>query len=389
MASVRKRVAADGSVSWHAQVRLLGFPSQTRTFDRKTDAESWGAETERLMRAGRYHVVHESHRRTVSDLFDEYRKNYLRESRRKDYTQILKWWEERLGRYHLANVRGALIQKHLSELGREPTQAGDPVPQSVKGDSGKQKRPRAAGTLLRYLAVLSRVFSIAVDKLEWLDKSPMRSVEKPAPTTKKIPRILSPEEERSLLHSAAISETKVLQTIVLIALRTGMRYSEIMRLRGIDFEWHSDHALLTVRKAKNNRQRLVPLVRDAFEATRKHVAGLHDPEALLFPSLDLESDEPVAIRTAWETSLRRAGISNFRFHDLRHTAASRFAALGYSLAQIGEILGHVDHRSTLIYTHFVKGHSVAMAQHAADVAISAGCTSTAGHSENESAQDCK
>jgi integrase len=370
MASVRKRVTSDGTATWHAQVRLLGFPSQTKTFERKSDAESWGAETERLMKSGRFQTAHESQRRTVSDLFDVFRKNYMRESRRKDYTQILAWWEERIGRYHLANVRGSIIQKHLAELAQAPTTLGPIRPVDDPDGPSRARKTRAPGTLIRYLAVLSRVFTVAVDKLEWLDKSPLKSVEKPPAAMTKIPRTLSPLEERALLLHAATSDNRALETIILIALRTGMRYAEIMRLRWADFQWLEDHALLTVKKAKNNRQRLVPLVRDAYVATRK-LLGDRDPNsnALLFPGLDADKEAPVAIRTAWETCLRRAKIASFRFHDLRHSAASRFAALGYSLAQIGEVLGHVDHRSTLIYTHFLKGHSVAMAQHAADVAI--------------------
>src|SRR5438094_10534526 len=75
----------------------------------------------------------------------------------------------------------------------------------------------------------------------------------------------------------------------------------------------------------------------------------------VFPSKNLK--EPIDIRTPWETAVKRAEITNFRFHDLRHSAASYLAMGGASLAEIAEILGHKTLQMTKRYTHLTESHT--------------------------------
>lgn len=356
MASIRERKDANGKSKWHAQVRINGYPPQTQTFTSKKVAKDWADETELLIKTGRFSTINQAQKKTVKELFEVFRLDYMLESRRKDYTQILGWWESRLGEYYLIDLKAPLIQKQVSELQKTPV--------------GLNK-PRSRQTVVRYIAVLSRVMSVAVDNLEWLDKSPIRGVKKPDKEHEKIPRVLGFDEEKLLLVAAKSSDNLFIHDIILIALRTGMRYSEIMTLRWKDIDWLDEYALITLQKTKNKRQRVVPLVKDAFINLLDRRNNINDESAeglLLFPS-DKNVKKPVEIRKAWVTCLRRAKVTNLRFHDLRHTAASRFATLGYSLSEIAEILGHTDQRSTQIYTHFAKGHTVKMAKDAADFAL--------------------
>lgn len=62
------------------------------------------------------------------------------------------------------------------------------------------------------------------------------------------------------------------------------------------------------------------------------------------------------IRTAFETAMTRAGLKGFRFHDLRHTAASHLVMRGASLADVKEVLGHADLKMTLRYAHLSPAH---------------------------------
>lgn len=77
MASIRERVSADGKKSFHVQVRLQGFPPQTKTFDTKTEAKRWAQYVETELRAGRYMPVARAQRRTVKDMLEEYRQRVL------------------------------------------------------------------------------------------------------------------------------------------------------------------------------------------------------------------------------------------------------------------------------------------------------------------------
>ena len=60
MASIRERTNADGSMKWEVQVRLKGYPTETGSFERKTDARKWAAQTEAAMREGRYFATSEA-----------------------------------------------------------------------------------------------------------------------------------------------------------------------------------------------------------------------------------------------------------------------------------------------------------------------------------------
>jgi integrase len=67
--------------------------------------------------------------------------------------------------------------------------------------------------------------------------------------------------------------------------------------------------------------------------------------------------QPVDIRTAWENALKKAGIEDFRFHDLRHSAASYLAMNGASLAEIAEVLGHKTLQMVKRYAHLSEAHT--------------------------------
>lgn len=84
----------------------------------------------------------------------------------------------------------------------------------------------------------------------------------------------------------------------------------------------------------------------------------------VFPSLNLE--RYLDIRTAWLFALKRAGITNFNFHDLRHSCASFLAMSGATQGDIAEILGHRDMRMTHRYSHLTQSHIAETLERAAE-----------------------
>jgi site-specific recombinase XerD len=75
---------------------------------------------------------------------------------------------------------------------------------------------------------------------------------------------------------------------------------------------------------------------------------------LIFPGKNPQ--QPIDLRKPWETALQRAGIADFHWHDLRHTAASYLAMSGASLAEIAEILGHKTLAMVKRYSHLSHDH---------------------------------
>lgn len=357
MASIRERIDSTGKKSYHVQIRIQGFPPQTKTFDSKTVAKQWAAYVESELRAGRYMPRAEAQRHTMRELLETYRGKVLPRKPKEMRTQSpqIDWWIGKLGSYSLADISPALIAKYRDELQQTPY--------------GKRKdRLRSPATVVRYMAVLSHAFNVAVKEWGWLPDSPMAKVTKPKVSNSRL-RHLSQDELSRLLAAAKASANRYLYTVLITALSTGMRYGELINLRwrNVLIEDADDVGLILLETTKNGEPRGVPLVKQACLAIKalrmahaeKH-SGKVDQDALLFPrekkSTEADSHKPVEIRKAWETALKRAEIANFRFHDLRHTAASYLAMDGATAPEIAEILGHKSLQMVKRYSHFNKAH---------------------------------
>lgn len=372
MAVIRERKSASGVKSYHVQVRIRGFPPQTQTFKSKTLAKEWAALTETDLKAGRLlpRVIAERH--TVSDLLTRYRKEVLPLKKAKfirDQTVHLDWWEAKLGRYSLAqlnsNVIGqARIALSTESIGKKSVKVqtkdakGNTITKMVQED-----RVRAPATVVRYMGALSHALNTAVNEWGWIDKSPMIGVRKPKVDNERR-RFLSDEEIQRVLTEAKGSENRFLYTVVLLALSTGMRLTEIMSLRwrNVLVEDGADMGLLVMEKTKNGDARTSPLAEDAFKAVmvlrdkaKTDNADRVPANQLLFPS-DTVDNKPVEIRKAWETCRKRAELDDFRFHDLRHTAGSLLAMSGASTREIAEVLGHKTMAMAKRYSHLTQKH---------------------------------
>ena len=144
-----------------------------------------------------------------------------------------------------------------------------------------------------------------------------------------------------------------LRMIVLIALTTGMRISEIFGLIWSDLRYNE--GLLAVRaKLKRGKTRYAPLTPELASELRKYPAVLG--EERLFPPKRGAKGERQRVENSFETLLELAGIRDFRFHDLRHTFASWYMMNGGDLYELAKILGHSNIRMTERYAKLGKTH---------------------------------
>lgn len=152
----------------------------------------------------------------------------------------------------------------------------------------------------------------------------------------------------------AVDFVDYLKPMVLLALNTGLRRGELFSLPWacIDFT----QRLLTVEgeAAKSHRTRHIPLNHEAYMLLRRWWNQATDPAGLVFPSQD--GARINNIKKAWRKLLKDGGISNFRFHDLRHTFASNLVMAGVDLNTVRELLGHSDIQMTLRYAHLAPQH---------------------------------
>ena len=227
---------------------------------------------------------------------------------------------------------------------------------------GRTPRYRGPATIVRYLAVLSHVFGVAVKEWGWLEDNPLAKVRKPKEPRGRV-RFLSDDERERLL--AECKRNPDLYAAVVLALSTGGRRMEILGLRWSQVDLIRRVAVL--HETKNGERRVLPLTGPALELLRERSRVRRVDTDLVFPgrvkprrSSDhktLSEPKPIDLRTPFATALRRAGIQDFRWHDLRHSAASYLAMNGASLAEIAEVLGHKTLQMVRRYAHLSEAHT--------------------------------
>ncbi|MCK4870028.1 MAG: site-specific integrase [Gammaproteobacteria bacterium] len=340
MATIQERKARDGSVTIRVLVRLKGYPVQSASFKRKTDAKRWAAQTESAILEGRHFKTSQAKRHTLDELITRYIKNVLPskpKSAAKQLSQLM-WWKEQIGAYTLADITPAKLAECRDKLLSERTYRGN---------------ERSAATTNRYLAALSHAYTIAVKEWGWVDGNPVQKVRKPK-EPRGIVRFLSDDERRRLLAAAKESKNQCLYLIVVLCLSTGARKMEVLDLKWDDVDLNRQ--VITLHETKNGERRVLPIAGRALELLKQHAEVNRCNSNLVFSSPH-RPDKPIDIRAAWENALIRAEIKNFRFHDLRHSAASYLAMNGASMAEIAEVLGHKTLQMVKRYAHLSEAHT--------------------------------
>jgi integrase len=221
--------------------------------------------------------------------------------------------------------------------------------------SGKTSRGniRSPSTVNRHLAAFSKALTIAVKEWGWLDDTPMRKVTKPA-EGKGRNRLLSLEEKDRFLKACKESSSPHLFKIVSLALLTGMRQGEILTLtfESCDFQ----KKLITLEQTKNGERRILPMT-GAVEKILSSCKKSDIESGLIFkPSKRKNSSRLVDVYYAFQKALKKAKIKDFRFHDLRHAAASYLAMNGATQGELMTILGHKFPAMTCRYVHYNQNH---------------------------------
>ncbi len=352
MASIVKRNRNDGTTAYLVQIRMKDQKPETATFSRLTDAKKWVQDTESAMRDGRYFKSRESQQHTLAELINTYSADILpaRKDGHKTKAQ-LEWWKGELGYLTLADVTPGRISACKRQLLAGTTYRGT---------------QRSPSTVNRYLAALSVCLTYAVKELTWLDDNPARKVSKGA-ESKPIARFLSEDEtingvlvegERTrLLRACRESSNPYLYIVVVLALSTGMRQGEIMKLAWADVNLKQGR--ITLHDTKNGEIRVVPIAGHALELLKERAKVRHLDTQLLFASM-VRRDKHVDLfgrHGPWHNALDAAEITDFRFHDLRHSAASYLAMNGASLAEIAETLGHKTLQMVKRYSHLSEAHN--------------------------------
>jgi integrase len=339
VATISKRVASDGTVSFRVQVRMKGHPPLSSTFQKKTDAQKWGADREAEIRQGQTFPYMTSRRYTVADMIDRYIEEVLPRKPLSVVTQggQLKRWRQMMGAYRLSEVQPSLITDVRKKLMTTP----------VRGKAGI-----SSSSANRYMAVLSHAFTIAKKEWGWIDRNPLSDIER-LPENPGRTRSLSTIELEAFLKACRSSDLDVLYPFVVLAISTGLRKSNLLNLQWSDVDLEKGSGVVV--RTKNGdpiRVRISghPLV--VLQEMAKH-QNFERPWIFLGP----KRRGPAEIRYAFDKACKQANISDFRIHDLRHCAASYLAMSGATLRDLSDFLGHRTLEQVKRYSHLTEEHT--------------------------------
>jgi integrase len=335
------------SGTWKAVIRKAGWPTNIKTFRLKKDADDWARRTEDDMVRGVFIQRAPAERMT----FELALKRYLTEitptkrpltqnAERKRSAPLLAYF----GKYSLAAISAELIAGYRDTrlAGEDRMKDGRPLP-----------KPRAANTVRLELALLGHLFTVALK--EWglgLSFNPVLNIRRPSPGPGRNRRLTTDEEKR-LFDAVDRHSNPMLGWIARIAIETGMRSSEIATLRCSQVAL--ERRIVRLVETKNTLPRTVPLSMAATESFRLALDNPVRPDDvdLIFfgePGKDGKR-RPYNFNKVWGDIKKAEGISDFKFHDLRHEAVSRLVESGMSDQEVASISGHKSMQMLKRYTH--------------------------------------
>lgn len=147
-----------------------------------------------------------------------------------------------------------------------------------------------------------------------------------------------------------------LEPIVLLAMNTGMRRGEILSLRWDNVNFDTKTLTVLFENAKSGKTRHIPLNGEAFRTLQSWQADTDD-KGIVFKGQS--GNAMTDIGKGWDKLLEDAGITKFRFHDIRHHFASKLVMASVDLNTVRELLGHGDLAMTLRYAHLAPEHKAA------------------------------
>lgn len=349
MATIEKRSSSDGVISWRVKIRIKGQTPINKTFSSHTLAKKWAKKTETDIEEGRYFPSTNGKSKTLNELIETYINHVRLDNLRRlnELTSIMDWWKAEFGHKLLSEFSGETFISARHRLSKKLTN---------KKDADGTPIQISPSTMNRYTVALNTTFNFCVEVLKWLPVNPLKGVKKfqePEGRT----RFLDTSEIDRLITACINDESPHIFAAVLLGMSTGRRKSAIMNLQWKDIDLDTGRVLFREQKTKSFISSTISGC--TLELLRRKSAEYGDTEIWVFPS-HVKPGAPIDIRAAWERVRTTAQLSDFRFHDLKHTCASYMAMNGASLIELSKVLGHKTLDMVLRYSHLTEDHTAAI-----------------------------
>lgn len=304
------------SGKWLARVRKAGFPTQSKTFSSKRLAQAWAIRIEHGFESGIAGLPDKT--TSLGDLLMRYQKTITPHKKsHKDEARRINWL-----------LRCPLSTLSLSHL----------TPAVIS--NFRDERLRDGVRTTHYDLTLMR-HCVETARREWgiyLSDNPFDAVKKPKPNKGRERRLRAGEYE-ALMRALSGSQVTYLKPIIDLALGTAMRQSELLQLK-----WEHvclDRRLIRIIDTKNGLNRTIPMMINVYNIFNR----IKSNHKLVFKV------ENSPLRQSWTRLVKRAGIEDLHFHDLRHEAISRFFEMGFTPPEIASISGHRTLSQLMRYSH--------------------------------------
>lgn len=324
MATFRKR-----GNGWQVRVRRSGYPDEVKTLSTKFDAEQWARTVESDMDRGPFVSRNIAEHTSFGDVIRRYMKEITPEKRGciDETIRLTATLRLKVCKYSMANLTPEVLADYRDE----------------------RLKSCQPSTVVRDLAALSSIINHARREWSFPIQNPIEMIRRPAMPPGR-DRVLSRTDEIALLTELMPTgrRNSLMQPLVVIAIETAMRRSEILTLRWEYVDLDQQTVFLPI--TKNGQSRYVPLSKRAVATLRK---------------VDRSSDGRVfpigiaAMEANFLKAVRRASLGDLHFHDLRHTGASRMANKLPNVIELAAVTGHTSLQMLKRYYH-PKAHDLAV-----------------------------
>jgi excisionase family DNA binding protein len=273
---------------------------------------------------GKYNLPKEKPKLTLNEMADLYLEKYSKPNKKSWKTSdmvSLRVLKPFFGSHKLSEITPLMIEEYRSK----------------RLSDGLKKC-----SVNREVSCLRKIFNVAIN-WGYASENPVRKIKFFSEKENLRERVLGEDEEVRLFEVCSIS----LKPILLVALHTGMRKREIFRMKWADVDLTKRE--IRIPESKSGRMRTLPINSILYYALYqlRQANGSHEH---VFPNPD--TGKPYTdVKRSFRSACKRAGIKNLRFHDLRHTFASRLVRKGVDLVIIKELMGHASIVTTQRYLH--------------------------------------
>ena len=281
---------------------------------------------------------------------DTYRgsNGFQKETKRITFNELAELYLEKYAKLNKKSWRSgdkSYLDAHLCPFFGEEFIA-DVTPLMIEEYRKKRLRKSVSkSTVNRELAVMRKMYNLAID-WELAESNPVARIKFFSESDTQKERVLTAEEEQRLLAECADH----LRPIIITALNTGMRRGEILNLKWSQADLQD--RIIVVTETKGGKDRIVPINAVLYLELRK-LKDQNGTSEYVF--VNPKTNSPYGdVKNAFRAACERAKIVGLRFHDLRHTFATRLVQAGVDIITVKELLGHSSVRVTERYTHSNK-----------------------------------